>query len=107
MGFFSNVFHGAENFVSGVFHGVENTVDSVASDIKQVPSVVNNAVNKVTGVANNVVNTTGSAVKGFEWDIFVPFAAIGIGLLFLLRNSSPNTISNVAQSASRSAPLIV
>jgi hypothetical protein len=104
MGFFSTIFHGAENIVSSIYHGVANDINDVGSVIKKVPDVVNNAVDKVTSVGKDAVDQVGGIAKGAEFDLFLPFLLIGGGLAFFLYNQSPNTVSNVAQSASR-API--
>ena len=89
---------------------VESTGNSVIGLIEHesdtVASIVNNGISTVGGVINNGINTVGGAVKGAEFTLAIPLVLVGVGLLFLLKNSNSNTISNVAQSASR-APLIL
>jgi len=92
-----------ENGVDSVYHGISNDVDSVVKAISSVPATTEHVVDQVvqTGgnVLNHVVDTGGSIIKGGELTIFIPLALIGLGAFFLLKNSNPNTISEVSRSA--------
>ena len=92
----ANILEGAGSSIIGF---IEHESDSVTG-------IVNNGISTVGGVINNGINTVGGAVKGFEFTLAIPLVLVGVGLLFLLKNSNSNTISNVAQSASR-APILL
>lgn len=120
-GFFTNLFNG----VKSIFSPVTNVVNSIGQLIGKIPNVINNFVSTVGGVANHGITTVGNTFNkgigtvqslgsGLELTIAIPLILLGVGVFFLLRNSNPNTISEVSRnvsqgvaSASQAAPLFL
>lgn len=92
----------ASNFFQGAYKTFSNVSTSVVNTIGKVPDVVQS-------LGNNAINTVGGIGQTIA---FIPLIAVGlagVALIFLFKNASPTTISdvsrNVAGSASTIAPL--
>ena len=98
-----NVGSEIKNGASSAYHEVGNTVDSIGHAIGTVAQHGENIVDNVIQAGGNIVTHTEDSVtgviKGAEWTIMLPLAALGIGLAIMLGRSNSSTLENVGTAA--------
>lgn len=107
MGFIDSIESGASDVFGTIKSDADKVVTAIANTPKELGNIVDNVVQTGGKIANNVVNKASGVISGAEDVLLLPLLAIGVGIAFLFYNSSSNTISNVAESASKVAPLAV